>query len=174
VARFLNNNDTGKRFISRYGVETQRAAAVLLHTLPGIPVVYMGDEIGAEFEPYEDPAPLVWQDPHHLRPLYTRLAQLRGTVPALKAGSFTQLALPKAPGAYAFVRDAGAQGAALVAAHFGRAGKFTLELPASLRKAGTLTDALTGAEVPVAAGQTSVTLELGKASALVLLPKAPR
>lgn len=170
VARFLNNNDTGERFITRYGVANQRAAAVLLHTLPGIPVVYMGDEIGAEFEPYEDPAPLTWADPHRLRPLYQKLAALKGELPALRTGAFAELSVGKAPGVYAFTRDAGAQGVALVAANFGKAGTFSIELPAKLRKATTLTDALTGAQYPVAAGQTSLALPLPKAAAVVLTP----
>lgn len=170
VARFLNNNDTGKRFISRYGVANQRAAAVLLHTLPGIPVVYMGDEIGAEFEPYEDPAPLVWNDPHQLRPLYQKLAALKGDLPALRTGAFAELQVGKAPGVYAFTRDAGAQDVALVATNFGKAGTFSIELPAKLRRAMTLVDSLTGAKYPVAAGQASLSLPLAKASAVVLTP----
>ena len=93
IARFLHNNDTGKRFITRYGVEVQRVAAVLLHTLPGIPIVYTGDEVGAEFEPYEDPPPIQWDDAQGLRPLYRRLAELRETLPRSPAGKLLASAL---------------------------------------------------------------------------------
>jgi hypothetical protein len=130
----------------------------------------MGDEIGAEFEPYEDPAPLSWADPHQLRPFYQKLAALKGDLPALRTGAFAELGVGKAPGVYAFTRDAGAQGVALVAANFGKASTFTIELPARLRRAMTLVDALTGAQYPVAAGQTSLRLPLAKASAVVLTP----
>lgn len=44
LLRFLDNNDTGKRFITRYGVGEMRVAIELEFTLPGIPLIYDGDE----------------------------------------------------------------------------------------------------------------------------------
>ena len=101
---------------------------------------------------------------------WTVLAALKGDLPALRKGAFAELSVDKAPGVYAFVRDAGSQGFALVASNFGKAGKFNVALPAKLRKAMTLTDALTGKHVTVTACQTALTLELPKASAVVLTP----
>lgn len=86
VFRFLNNNDTGERFISRHGVALTRVAAALQFTLPGIPLIYTGDEIGAQFEPYDEGPPLRWQDAAGLTPYYRRLAELRHTTPALWTG----------------------------------------------------------------------------------------
>lgn len=83
ILRFLNNNDTGERFIGRYGLGMTRVAAALQFTVPGVPVIYTGDEIGAEYEPYDEGPPLVWQDPHDLTPYYARLAALRRDTPAL-------------------------------------------------------------------------------------------
>jgi cyclomaltodextrinase / maltogenic alpha-amylase / neopullulanase len=85
VLHFLNNNDTGKRFITLHGPAETRLAAVLLLTLPGIPLIYAGDEVGASFEPYAHPAPIQWNDPDHLLPLYTRLTQWRRELPALRS-----------------------------------------------------------------------------------------
>ncbi|HJW90437.1 MAG TPA: alpha-amylase family glycosyl hydrolase, partial [Anaerolineales bacterium] len=60
IFRFLNNNDTGERFITKQGEAMARISTVMLLTLPGIPCIYTGDEIGAEFHPYQNPEPLSW------------------------------------------------------------------------------------------------------------------
>jgi glycosidase len=92
VLRFLDDNDTGRRFITRHGAEQTRIAAVLLFTLPGIPLIYAGDEVGAEFEPYDMHEPIDWTDRHGLTPLYARLARRRHTSQALSSGGITMLA----------------------------------------------------------------------------------
>ncbi|WP_448205560.1 alpha-amylase family glycosyl hydrolase [Azospirillum sp. sgz302134] len=85
VFRFLNNNDTGARFIARHGLARTKAAAVLLMTLPGVPCLYTGDEVGAVYEPYGEPAPVAWDDPQDLRAFHTRLTALRRSESALTA-----------------------------------------------------------------------------------------
>jgi glycosidase len=85
VLHFLNNNDTGQRFVTVHGQVETRLAAALLLTLPGVPLIYDGDEVGASFEPYSHPKPLQWNDPAHLKPLYTRLIHLRLETPALRS-----------------------------------------------------------------------------------------
>lgn len=84
VFRFLNNNDTGARFITRHGLARTKVAAALLMTLPGIPGLYTGDEVGAAYEPYGEATPIAWDDPQGLRPVYARLADLRRVEPALQ------------------------------------------------------------------------------------------
>jgi cyclomaltodextrinase len=86
IFRFLNNNDTGPRFIEVHGPELTRAAAALLLTLPGIPRVYTGDEVGASYLPYAKPAPVGWTaDPFHLRPWCRQLISLRHNLPSLRS-----------------------------------------------------------------------------------------
>jgi glycosidase len=85
VFRFLNNNDTGARFVTRYGIARTRLAATMLLTLPGLPLLYTGDEVGAEFQPYDEGPVLSWTDPHGLREHYARLAALRRDHPALQS-----------------------------------------------------------------------------------------
>ncbi|KJS31249.1 MAG: hypothetical protein VR64_12450 [Desulfatitalea sp. BRH_c12] len=129
VLRFLNNNDTGHRFISRYGREVTRVAAVLQHMVPGVPLVYTGDEVGAEYEPYEDPPPISWEDTHGLRDLYRTLAALREELPAIHSGAFIPLPPVGNPSAYAFVRVADRKNWALVVVNFGPQGQAVLDLP---------------------------------------------
>jgi len=88
VFRFLNNNDTGTRFVTRHGVARARLAATLLLTLPGLPGVYAGDEVGAEYEPYGTQRALSWDDPHGLTAHHTRLIALRRDREELRRGDF--------------------------------------------------------------------------------------
>jgi cyclomaltodextrinase / maltogenic alpha-amylase / neopullulanase len=83
VFRFLENNDTGARFITRHGVPRTRVAAAMLLTLPGIPGLFTGSEIGAGYEPYRQAVPLTWSDPYDLSSWYARLIELRRVHPAL-------------------------------------------------------------------------------------------
>lgn len=77
VFRFLNNNDTAERFVTRYGRDTYRLALALLMTLPGVPCVYSGDEAGAEFSPYLSTGPLSWAPDPDLFDLHRQWIGLR-------------------------------------------------------------------------------------------------
>jgi glycosidase len=169
VARFLDNNDTGARFVTRHGVAATRVAAVLLHALPGIAIVYTGDEVGAEFEPYQDGPPLSWSDPHGLRPLFRRLARLREELPALRDGALRKVPLVDAPSAFAFLRDAGARGRALVVLNFGEAARLRLRVPEDAAPLPAR-DALSGRDVAIRrAAPGEVELDLPARDALLLV-----
>ncbi len=84
IFRFLNNNDTGKRFITRQGEGVTRVATALLLTLPGIPCIYTGDEYGLEFEPYQEVTPLTFEEKYPgLRDYHKKLIALRKSLPSL-------------------------------------------------------------------------------------------
>ena len=84
IFRFLNNNDTGKRFITRHGEGVMRVATALLLTLPGVPCIYTGDEYGLEFEPYQQLDPLTFEEKYPgLRDYHKRLISLRKALPSL-------------------------------------------------------------------------------------------
>lgn len=84
IFRFLNNNDTGKRFITRHGEAITHVATALLLTLPGIPCIYTGDEYGLEFEPYQQVEPLLFKGQFPgLREYHKKLIALHKTVPSL-------------------------------------------------------------------------------------------
>jgi len=128
VLHFLNNNDTGQRFVVTHGLATTRLAAVLLFTVPGIPLVYAGDEVGASFEPYNHPAPIRWTDPDYLLPLYSRLIKLRHDIPALTSPALRMLFTQRDDSVLAYVRGGrGPEEDVTVVINFGAA-SFTLPL----------------------------------------------
>jgi cyclomaltodextrinase len=104
VFRFLENNDTGARFITRYGPARTRVAAAMLLTLPGIPSLYTGQEIGAAYEPYNRAAPLVWKDTDSLQCWYQRLISLRRAHPALRSPGLRLLDVAPRQSVLAYVR----------------------------------------------------------------------
>ena len=85
VFRFLDNNDTGVRFVTRHGVPRTRVATTMLLTLPGIPSLYTGQEVGASYEPYKTSDPIIWNDAADLKSWHARLIALRRTHPALRS-----------------------------------------------------------------------------------------
>lgn len=122
LLRFLDNNDTGERFVTRYGVGETRAAIELLFTLPGIPLIYDGDEVAAAFRPYDEGPPISWRDPHGLAPLYAQMSLERRTVPALTAPGLRLLATDHDGRVLAYLRSGSARDAeALVVLNFDRA-----------------------------------------------------
>lgn len=179
VARFLDNNDTGARFVSRYGVEPTRVAAAMLLTLPGVPIVYTGDEVGAEYEPYDRSAALVFDDRHGLRAHYRKLIRLRAELPGLASSCWTPIPTPEDGAVLAYVRhEAGGANPVLVVLSFGDATRVRLALPEAfdgLAAGETLWDALHDAPVAVergAGGTLEVAVEAHRA--LVLTPpRAP-
>jgi glycosidase len=143
--RFLNNNDSGARFISRHGAGLTRVATAALLTLPGIPCLYSFDEVGAEYEPYSDPLPVRIQNPE-LREFHARWIGLRANLPVLRTGALTPLHVSERDEAYVFARH-DAQAYVLVLLNFAASAiELSLELPSGIPSA-PLRDALSGARV---------------------------
>jgi glycosidase len=128
VFRFLNNNDTGPRFITTYGVDFYRIASAMLLTLPGLPCVYNGDEVGAEFLPYDGWNVIDWTDRRGLRDHFKRLIALRADQPSLHESGWTPLAAEPAEPLFAYLRHGGSHAdSILVILNFS-----SEELPANL------------------------------------------
>jgi glycosidase len=104
VMRFLNNNDTGPRFVSTYGVDFYRTALAMLLTLPGLPCLYTGDEVGAEYQPYDQIGPIDWTDRHDLRATTKKLIALRRSTPALHSREWLPLTAEPATPLFAYLR----------------------------------------------------------------------
>jgi cyclomaltodextrinase len=120
--RFLENNDTGTRFLTRYGPDVTRAAAALLLSIPGIPCIYTGQEIGAEYQPYRRLAPLDWgEDPHSLEATYRDLIARRLANSGLATGALTLVTATPAQQVLAYTVVTAAR-SLLVAVNFSAAG----------------------------------------------------
>jgi cyclomaltodextrinase len=172
VVRYINNNDTGKRFITRFGPRVTKVAAVLQHTVPGVTVLFTGDEMGLEYEPYNENPPLKWKDKFGIRPLYKKLAQLREALPALQRGNFESM-FSTSDLAYGYMRKTGKLWT-IVLLNFGSQTQQSFSLPDSVHDTKSqqtqLHDAITGKTVDVRIddGKLGVTME--PFSALILVP----
>jgi cyclomaltodextrinase / maltogenic alpha-amylase / neopullulanase len=147
ILRFLNNNDTGERFVDKHGVKLTRVASALQFTVAGLPLLFAGDEIGISYEPYVDLDPIPWEDRHGLRAWYDRLIELRRTLPALNSREMRMLANDWGS-VVAFVRPGVPGGSpALVVLNFSREAEPTIQPDPALRQllsAGPLEDVLSG------------------------------
>jgi cyclomaltodextrinase / maltogenic alpha-amylase / neopullulanase len=157
VMRFLNNNDTGQRFVSTYGVDFYRTALAMLLTLPGLPCLYTGDEMGAEYQPYDQSGPIDWTDHHGLRDDTKKLIALRRGTPALHAREWLPLAVEPATPLFAYLRgnENGDEPVVVLLNFSGDDVEAAVELPevTAVTFAGReLTDLWSGEPVPAAAG----------------------
>jgi cyclomaltodextrinase / maltogenic alpha-amylase / neopullulanase len=75
-----------------------RVSTALVLTLPGLPSIYTGDEIGAEYKPYGKPPPLTWEERvPGLREFHKRLIHLRRQTPSLHSRQWQRLETAPAP-----------------------------------------------------------------------------
>jgi len=112
--RFLENHDEA-RYISDHTAAQTRCAAALLFSLPGVPLIYAGQEVGES-----SPRGLInWSDPQGLRPFYRQLCETRTAMAPLRNNQrVTQLANNDGSQVYSMARvpaDAAAQGVVICA-----------------------------------------------------------
>jgi cyclomaltodextrinase / maltogenic alpha-amylase / neopullulanase len=159
VFRFLNNNDTGERFVTRYGVARTRLAATMLLTLPGLPLLYTGDEVGAEFEPYDQGPVLSWTDAHGLREHYARLVALRSEHAALRSERLEILATSHPETVLAYMRSGEQREQDIIVLLNYHPKPVRAALPAgAMRGTASLLDLLSGAAIPLASDVPAVDL----------------
>ena len=167
VLRFINNNDTGRRFVDRYGPELTMAAATLQFTVPGVPAMFAGDEIGASFEPYTEIGRIPWRDRYGLRPFYKKLIEIRRKIPALTSHRI-DLLHTNDPGTLAFIRPSATGSPVLVVLNFGQATEVHLSGRGLRALPAEMIDLLTDAEVRLDRERHSASIPLDGRSALVL------
>lgn len=115
ILRYMENNDL-HRFIRHHGLERTRMVAALMFALPGIPLIYNGQEIGfSKAHPYgteyifERYLPIRDQDTHGLFAYYQQLIHLRKNIPTLYHNNFQELNAIPPNVVYAFRRWSDAQ-----------------------------------------------------------------
>jgi cyclomaltodextrinase len=175
VMRFLNNNDTGARFVDQFSPDLTRVAATMQFTLPGIPSMFAGDEIGASYEPYSNLTPIAWKDRFGLRPFYEELIEMKHKLPVLNSNDVEVLtASPN--GALAYVRPAvGSNPPILVVLNYDTKARVELTrspaLDRALGSSRAMRDLLTNDRVRLKIRAKSVSLPMAAASYHVLVPE---
>lgn len=138
-----------------------------------MPLIYNGDEVGAAFEPYDEGPPIAWEDEHGLIPHYTRLAELRLSVPALRSRELELVPTDQDDAVLAYLRPGAApKGTVLVVLNFSaqplRVHVLDPNAIAPMLAAGRATDLITGTEIRIAPRNTA--LDLPAFATLLLKP----
>ena len=153
--RFLNNNDTGSRFLPTHGIGCYRVALAMLLTLPGLPCLFTGDEVGAEYRPYEQRGAIDWTDRAGLRDFTRRLIALRRGTPALHSRHWEALEVEPAEPVFAYLRTDDGASPVLVLLNFAADDlEVSVALPAAVAGAfgGEVTDLWSGASISAVSG----------------------
>jgi glycosidase len=109
--RFISNHDKNVQdgsAVRRYTRAGAKAAAVLIFTYPGVPLVYNGDEVGnARKLSLTDKVDIDWSKGKEFRSLYAKLAQARSAHEALRQGDYRRIWCSDSTHVYAFERSEG-------------------------------------------------------------------
>ncbi len=109
--RFSSNHDKNAwddPDVVKFGEDGAKLAAVIVNTIPGIPLIYNGQEIGnpKKLSLFEK-VPIEWKDAGDFRKFYTRLFETRRWHPALREGKMLRIPSNNDRRFYAFERIAG-------------------------------------------------------------------
>ena len=98
--RYIENHDE-ERYIDEFGRASQRAAAAATLTLPGMPMLYYGQETGmTHFR-----KPMEWGGDDELTQFHRRLVQARNEIAALRRGDLCEVDYAGADSTVAFARE---------------------------------------------------------------------
>jgi len=137
LMRFNDNHDK-IRAVNLFGDDAALAAAGIAATVPGLPMLYNGQEIGDPV-PSNDPAlfekyDILWNNhPPRMKrftSFYTDLLKLHHQNPALRSGELAVLESDRPEAVFAFRRTAGTQSLTIVANTTNRPVSVKLHLPA--------------------------------------------
>lgn len=108
--RFLENNDL-PRFIADHGVDRTKMAAALLFSLPGVPMIYCGQEVGFVSPLYSGrlifsaDSSIQSSDHYGLFDYYAKLTKLRSAFLALRSRQMEEILVLPSSTLLAFTRE---------------------------------------------------------------------
>lgn len=109
--RFSSNHDENAwdaSDVKKFGIKGAKLAAAVVNTLPGIPLLYNGQEVGnsKKLKLFEKIS-IDWKGGSEFRKLYAKLFNLRKNEPAFSDGEMLQLSTSNSQHVYAFARISG-------------------------------------------------------------------
>lgn len=108
---FVENQDKPRAMTAYGGPAPTKAASVLTATLPGVPLLYTGTEVGATAdrdEGFFKRVPVDFtHDPHNMRAFWSDLLRIRAAHTALRFGDLAVVDAQPAKSVFAFERKAG-------------------------------------------------------------------
>jgi glycosidase len=109
--RFTTNHDKNawdSPAVLKFGREGLALATVLVNTLPGVPMIYTGEEVGNERKlSLFEKVPVDWSQPRTMGDLWKKLFALRKDHKALSRGDMMRVSTSPDSSVDAFVRVAG-------------------------------------------------------------------
>jgi len=134
--RFNTNHDKNAwdaPAVQKYGIDGLKLSAILINTIPGVPLMYTGEEVANDrklslFEKVD----IDWARPREMEKLYKSLFDLRRNHKALTRGEMIRVSSTHTDSVYAFLRSAG-KDKLLVVLNFSRDPlSTTLTIPADM------------------------------------------
>ncbi len=109
--RFTSNHDEtawDAPDVVKFGADGAELAAVLVNTIPGVPLLYNGQEVANNRNlPLFESLPIDWTKNRGVHDFYAKLFDLRRQHPALRRGEFLSVPVSQEERSFAFVRKLG-------------------------------------------------------------------
>ncbi len=141
---FTSNHDQNtwhKPAVTRLGAAGAEAFAFLTFVLPGMPLIYNGQEAGSTQQlAFFEKDPIIWKK-SEFRSLYTDLCRLHKKHPALWKGSIESITVPGEPDIFACLRKDGTTGEELLVLANLSPSAHSVKIPVG-RKLGSLPECL--------------------------------
>jgi glycosidase len=179
--RFTTNHDKNAwdaPAVKKFGHDGLRLATILVNTLPGVPMLYTGEEVENDrtLSLFEK-VPVDWHRSHAMGDLWKKLFMLRGEHKSLSRGEMVRIAVSPDSSVYAFVRAAGKDRTIVILNFSSSPEHVSLRFPMDLlfpgRTSAMLKDVFTGTTLALDA-QGVADLTLPPRASWLLFPDAKK